>query len=108
MILNVDFGALDDALRRMGAKPVEPLPPEPVQPIDPIDIELEKGVVLPTLKDVETHNGLLSYKGRQILLYIQDHGGKAQDALDDGQKGNKFHFADCGVCQHSCPLFYAA
>ncbi len=99
MILNVDFGALDDALRSMGAKPVAPLPPEPVQPIDPIDIELEKGVILPTLKDVETHNGLLSYKGRQILLYIQDHGGKAQDALNDGQKGNKFHFADCQALQ---------
>lgn len=99
MNLKVDFGALDDALRRMGAKPVVIAFTDPVRPIDPIDIELKKGVSLPDLQDVETHNGLLSYKGRQILLYIQDHGGKAQDALDDGQKGNKFHVADCKTLQ---------
>jgi len=99
MILNVEFGALDDALRRMGAKSVVIAFTDPARPIDPIDIELNKGVTLPDLEDVETHNGLLSYKGRQILLYIQDHGGKAQDALDDGQRGNKFHVADCKTLQ---------
>ena len=99
MILNVDFSALDDALRRMGAKPVAVSVSEPVRPIDPIDIALEKGITLPDLKDVETTNGLLNYKGRQILLYIQDHGGKAQDALNEGQKGNKFHVADCKTLQ---------
>ena len=96
MILNVDFSALDDALRRMGAKPVVIAVSEPVRPIDPIEIELEEGIKLPDLRDVETVNGLFSYKGRQILLYIQDHGGKAPSALEDGEKGNRFHVAnDC-------------
>lgn len=95
MILKVDFGALDNALRRMGAKPVVIAFTDSVRPIDPIDIDLKTGVTLPDLKDVETHNGLLSYKGRQILLYIQDHGSNVQQALEDGKKGKKFHVAEC-------------
>lgn len=99
MIINVDFSDLDEALRRMGAKPVSILISDPMQPLDRIDIKLEKGITILDIRDIDTKNGLLNYKGRQVLLYIQDHGGRIQMALHDGQQGNKFHVANCNTLQ---------
>lgn len=93
--LQVDLSALHAAVQRMGAEPVEFSLAAPANPILPIEIELERGLELPDLSEVDVSNGLLSYKGRQVLLYIQDHGNRVRAALDDGQKGNKFHLADC-------------
>lgn len=63
--------------------------------IDPIDIELGKGKIV-ELKDVDTDTGLLSYKGRQVLLYIQDVGTSVVAALNNPDKsGPKYHVADC-------------
>ncbi|HIF9112069.1 TPA: HNH endonuclease [Photobacterium damselae] len=63
--------------------------------IDPIDIELGEGKVV-ELKDVDTDSGLLSYKGRQVLLYIQDVGTSVTAALNNPEKsGPKYHVADC-------------
>ena len=61
----------------------------------PIDSELEGGLELPDLTQVDIKNGLLSYKGRQILLYIPDHSYRIADALELPQNGNKFHVTDC-------------
>ncbi|EAR22190.1 HNH endonuclease signature motif containing protein [Nitrococcus mobilis] len=93
--LNVDLSGLQEAARLMGAEPVElsierEMPPPPI-----IGCELEKGVELPDLAEVESDNGLLGYKGRQILLYIQDHGPNVAVALEDGYQGRRFHVADC-------------
>ena len=40
---------------------------------------------------------MLSYKGRQVLLYIKDHSYSNiyDDAISGGSKGNKFHVANC-------------
>jgi hypothetical protein len=95
MALNVDLSALHAAVRRMGAEAREFQVETYEVPLDSIDVELEKGIELPDLDEVETSNGLLSYKGRQILLYIQDHGWRAPGALRDGSKGNRFHVSDC-------------
>jgi hypothetical protein len=97
MIINVDFSELDEALQRMGAKPVLILFSDEIQPLNQIDIKLEKGITILDIKDIDTKNGLLSYKGHQVLLYIQDHGSKIQMALHDGQQGNKFHVANCNT-----------
>ncbi|MGM1054154.1 MAG: HNH endonuclease, partial [Pseudomonadota bacterium] len=37
----------------------------------------------------------LSYRGRQVLLYIQDHGSKVQEALLDPESGKKYHVSEC-------------
>lgn len=96
MKLKVNFSALTAALELMGIKPLDevPLPPR-IAPLDPIDLELEDGIEVLDLNDVETTNGLLSLKGRQILLYIQDHGSGVPHAMENGKNGNKFHVADC-------------
>jgi len=47
------------------------------------------------IDEVEPINGVLSYKGRQILLYIPDHVWNVEAALEDGRVGNKYHIADC-------------
>lgn len=93
--LNVNFFGLQEAVRLMGARPVEfSIERSRVPPPD-IGVELKKGVELPDLTEVECLNGLLGYKGRQILLYIQDHGPNIAAALEDGYQGKKFHVADC-------------
>ena len=67
-------------------------------PIGEIDLALKKGKDIP-LADVETPSGLLAYKGRQVLLYIRDHGWNVQKAAMDGESGKRFHVADCKTLQ---------
>lgn len=64
--------------------------------IEKLDIELAEGKDV-ELKDVSVDSGLLSYKGRQVLLYIKDHGQSAQSAIDNPYTGRKFHVADCAT-----------
>ena len=45
--------------------------------------------------DVDTDGKLLSYKGRQVVLYIREHGEDAKAALEDGSEGRRFHFTFC-------------
>ena len=93
--IEVNFGGLQRAAQKMGAETVEFSVRNQAEPIIPIDIELETGIVLDGLSDVYAFNGLLGYKGRQILLYIQDQGASIQKVLEDGEKGRKFHLSDC-------------
>lgn len=96
MPIRVDFSELEAAVRQMGAELVAFSPNVGSKPIDPVDVELEaEGIELGDLKDVTVLEGLLAYKGRQVLLYIQDHGGNVEAALEDGSKGRRFHIADC-------------
>ena len=97
MYLNVDFERLYAAVRRMGADSVDPdlVVRRGVTKIDPIDIQLEEGIEVDLSEVSVTDNGLFIYKGRQVLLYIQDHGRRVQDALDDGDSGRRFHVAYC-------------
>jgi hypothetical protein len=97
MRLTVDFSKLHAAVKEMGADTIVP-PPLPTQsaiPIDPIDIALSEEGIEVDLKEITIKSGLLDYHGRQILLYIQDHGSNIQAALDDPDKGRKYHVADC-------------
>lgn len=97
MHLTVDFSALHAAVQQMGAQAVDPefhLGRER-EALDPIDIALRETGIDVILKDVNTDTGLLAYKGRQVLLYIQDHGSNVQKALDNGSTGRKYHVAFC-------------
>ena len=96
MPLNVDISGLREAVRHMGAESVDvgTIVNLTTTPSPPIDIELGTGIKV-DLSEVETDNGLLSYQGRQILLYIQDHGDRIQEVLENEDEGNKFHIAYC-------------
>jgi len=94
MRLIVDFNDLIAAVQQMGAQ-VRTIDIDlTLDGLEQIDIQLAAGIEL-DIDKVETLNGLLSYEGRQILLYIQDHGRKAPETLTDGSKGNKYHVGDC-------------
>ncbi|HRY18566.1 MAG TPA: HNH endonuclease signature motif containing protein [Candidatus Competibacteraceae bacterium] len=97
MRLTVDFSALHAAVRQMGAQAADPEfhLGQKATTLDPIDIALSETGIDVILKDVNTDTGLLAYKGRQVLLYIQDHGLNVQKALDNGSAGRKYHVAFC-------------
>ncbi len=101
MRLLVDFRALEDAVRRMGAAS---LPVglaidvrSGIDPLEPIDIKLRDGIEIDDLSEVEAHpdTGLLTYRGRQVVLYIQDHSFRAESVVEQPQDGNKVHISDC-------------
>ena len=100
MRLNVDLRALEEAARRMGmVMPVE-LDIDVrrgIDPVDPIDIKLAQGIEIDDLSNIESdpESGLLSYKGRPVVLYIQDQHWDIHAVLADGSKGKKVHVADC-------------
>ncbi len=98
MKLRVDFGSLHQAVARMGAKERDFSIHIDTRPMEPIDIELNEGKEIP-LAEVETPSGLLAYQGRQILLYIKDHGWNVSKAVQDGAAGKRFHVADCKTLQ---------
>ncbi|WP_415903215.1 HNH endonuclease [Neptuniibacter sp. QD29_5] len=47
------------------------------------------------LEDLELENGVLSVKGRQVLLFIPDQGQAIDEVLGGIKEGRKFHVADC-------------
>lgn len=100
MPINVDFRALWESVRRMGAAERDFSINIDLRTLDPIDIELGQGIAV-GLEDVEIESGLLHYKGRQILLYIPDHGPRIDQALANpkGKGVNRFHVCDCRKLQ---------
>lgn len=96
MKLNVDLSSLHLAVKTMGAELIDFELSNKVIPIDPIDKQLGEGLEV-NLKDIEFETGLASYQGRQVLLYIKDHGGRVSKALDEGAQGNRYHIADCAT-----------
>lgn len=84
--IDVDFPLLKKAVKAMGA-----------DDLDVLFEKLKKGIVV-DLSEIESNYGLFSYKGRQTLLYIQDHTTRRnmfEEAIEDGSKGNKFHVTSC-------------
>ena len=94
MKIRTDFGLLWQSVRQMGAKERDFQFEVSDRQILDIDIELERGVDI-SLDDLESTGGLLSYKGRQVLLYIPDHGRWVQSVIDGTNQGNRFHVGDC-------------
>ncbi|GAB7230952.1 HNH endonuclease signature motif containing protein [Vibrio rotiferianus] len=99
MKLNISFKSLLKAVEIMepeekGKFRVEStLEPLQTSPVVLINKEVE-------LKDVDVDGGLLSYQGRQVLLYIKDHGQSAQSAINIPYSGKKFHIADCATLKN--------
>lgn len=93
MKLNVDLSLLLNAVKNMGAEEREFQIELDIKDIESIDIRLHEGLDI-QLDDIATENGLLSYEGRQILLYIPEQ-YNISETLADGSTGKKFHVADC-------------
>ena len=96
MKIDINLDALWASVHRMGA---EHLSVDLGVVWNNADIEFDKelsstGIEI-DLKDLVSEQGLLSVKGRQVLLFIPDHGSRVTDALLDGSVGKKFHIAHC-------------
>ena len=61
---------------------------------EPLDIQLSEGLEI-DLSDIKIEDGLLSYQGRQVLLYIKDHSSKFDITVKNPERGNRFHVSDC-------------
>ncbi|SFP98038.1 hypothetical protein SAMN05216419_104120 [Nitrosomonas cryotolerans] len=48
-----------------------------------------------TIEELELDHGVLSFKGRQVLLFIPDQVFNIETVLSGERDGNKFHVADC-------------
>jgi len=93
MKLDVDFSALWLAVRKLGGPPVDftysPGMPPPLK----IDANIFTKDI--SLEDVESDNGLLTVKGAQVLIYIQDQGFKVEEVIEGSAAGRRFHVSDC-------------
>ena len=95
MNLTYDFSALWKQVNRLKGV-VESFEVISERSLDPIDVTLgERGIEV-ELDDLDNIGDLLSYKGRQVLLYIPDQGHSIDKVLSgDRSAGKKFHISHC-------------
>ena len=96
MNLQNPFGPLWEKVKQMGAEPAE---------FDlggiwndrdiEFDTELGGAGIEIELADVKANQGLLSFRGRQVVLFIPDHSFRIEQVLENPSEGNKYHVADC-------------
>lgn len=100
MKINVDFSALWSNVSRMGAKIVDAQLEANWTDSDwKFDTQLSTGSLEISLDQLESAQGLLSIKGRQVILFISDHGHLVEEALVTPSSGRKFHVFDCKTIQ---------
>jgi len=98
MHLSVDFEPLERIASRFRSNKEYDLHAAADMPWEPIDIALVGGIEI-SPEELEVIDGLLSYRGRHVILYIRDHGRGVVEALQDPSKGRKFHLADCATLE---------
>lgn len=95
MNLTYDFSALWNQVNRLKGA-VEPFIVTSERSLDPIDVTLGDRGIEVKLDDLDNIGDLLSYKGRQVLLYIPDQGHSIDKVLSgDRSAGKKFHISHC-------------
>lgn len=96
MKLTTDFSALWANVLRMGKFEANFGLEEDISQDIELDQELSSTAGLDIkLEDLELDHGVLSVKGRQVLLFIPDQGQSIDDVLSGDKEGRKFHVADC-------------
>ncbi len=102
MKLKVDLTSLWVIVEQMGPRvDIEDFSLEPsTNNVFQLDIDLSNthGIEI-VLDDIQTASGVLSYQGRQILLFIPDQGNAIDDALADPIKGRRYHVAECSTLE---------
>jgi hypothetical protein len=100
MKIEVDLSALWNNVSRMGAKIVEAQLETKWADSDlEFDTQLSTSSIEISLDQLESAQGLLSIKGRQVILFISDHGHLVEDALLNPSSGRKFHVFECKTIQ---------
>ena len=98
MKLNVDFSSLNESVEKMGAELIE----FKIEKTKFTDLDIDKILATTGIEinpiDLEVIDGLLSYEGRQVLLFIPDH-SQIDKVIVDSSVGNKYHVSDCGAIE---------
>lgn len=96
MKLDLEFPEFEILITRMGAqKSLWQLPSLKIDERQKLIEELEEGIEIP-LEHVETSfGGLLSYKGKPVVLYIKDTRQDQFTLLHDIEKSRRFHIFEC-------------
>ncbi|ATD09500.1 hypothetical protein SIO17_20615 [Pseudoalteromonas piscicida] len=105
MKIEIDFSTLQTATLKMGAPNKHIKLDSPLGKINPIDNGLGIGLVLGEdlqLSEIDNTNNLLSYKGRQIMLYIPEQGSQIEEVIKDGKidGAKRLHVAECKTLEN--------
>jgi hypothetical protein len=96
MKLVVDLSALWASVKQMGAEATDYVLNVRESGALQLDKDLSSsGGIDIALEDIDTDDGVLSYQGRQVLLFIPDQGRNIEEVLTNPIKGRRFHVADC-------------
>ncbi len=93
MRLKVDLSQLWAAARKMAEEPAV-FELQQSAPRTAIDISLSEGLEI-LLEDVDFSGLVAAVEGRQVLLYIPDHGSKFENAVSTGTGSKRFHVTSC-------------
>ncbi|WLG91438.1 HNH endonuclease [Pseudomonas cucumis] len=94
MRILINFSELKRLARVLNPTPVDFSLVNHSTDFKPIDDQLGEGIEI-DIETIETEFNLLSYHGRQVLLYIKDHTGKLLATQANPEHGNRFHIAHC-------------
>lgn len=100
MKIEIDFSALQSAAFKMGAPNKQIKLDSGLGSLNEIDSGLGEGLVLGEdlqLSEIDNDNGILSYKGRQVLLYIPLQTLPIEDVIKNGKlkRAKRLHVAEC-------------
>lgn len=99
MIIRSDFSALWAEVDKISKNRVKFFLTQGLPFREPIDLELDGGKEI-TLEEVDFSGPVAAVQGRQVLLYIPDHGFNFDKAMASGEDGNKFHVTFCKTLEN--------
>lgn len=100
MKLRVDLSLLVQQASKMGSYESDFLIDNHSEEAFEIDVSLSSRQGLDiALDDLEFSHGVLGFQGRQVILFIPDHGSNLQGVIDDPSSGRKFHVAECSTLE---------
>ncbi|UTV27219.1 HNH endonuclease [Photobacterium atrarenae] len=96
MKIDVNLSQLWACVEKMGAQAVSFDVGEVWNESDlEFDAQLSSSGIDINLDELESEQGLLSARGRQVILFIPDQGFCLDEVTEDPSKGRKFHVTDC-------------
>lgn len=99
MKFKVDFSGLEKLAKIMNPEGVDFRIDSKEHEIEIFEKTLkEKGIEI-NPEDLDSGTPVHSYKGRQVLLYIKDHGNRFDAAMMNGVDGKRFHITHCKVLE---------
>lgn len=99
--MKIDFSSLSKCLTKIDARKrtVEMRHTSALEVIQTVELSSFKGKEI-TSQDIEfIHNKLLSHKGKQITVHIQNHAWNFPEVIENPSKGRKVHFFWCRTLQ---------